>query len=207
MGMATGMRMLYQALASGLAQVMVLYGQVERIKQRLLQRSEVPPMRTGDRKGREGASPTPAFPADLLCEALRHSVSDLLKIRIGEIDAETPLSEYGFDSITFTQFANHLNQIYQLDLTPPLFYEYSTIEQLAQYLHTNYASTLIPYFDTVSPMGTSGDAAGNDDVAAGTSARKGQYRLNNGTKAEEDSPRSDVITQARQARRDRKSVV
>src|SRR5262249_23403193 len=83
---------------------------------------------------------------DKLLEALSHMVSSLLKVRVEEIDAETPLSEYGFDSITFTEFGKRLNQSYQLDLTPAHFFEYSTLERLSQYLHANYASTLAVYF-------------------------------------------------------------
>src|SRR5262249_10483475 len=60
--------------------------------------------------------------------------------------------EYGFDSITFTEFANHLNQTYELDLAPPLFFEHSTIESLARYLQTTHAAALAPHFATGSPL-------------------------------------------------------
>ena len=113
--------------------------------------------------------PTPfvEIPTDRLREMLSHMVSGLLKVRVEEINAKTELSEYGFDSITFTEFANRLNQTYQLDLTPAHFFAYSTLERLAQYLHTTYASILAPYFAAVSPVNTSGDIPD-------TSARKGR---------------------------------
>jgi 8-amino-7-oxononanoate synthase len=144
-----GMKALYQALACGQAQVIVLYGHLERIRQRILQRS-TPPVKTGF----SSASPVEIATADsaneawldLLREALKHMISRMLKVRFEEIDAETELPEYGFDSITFTEFANRLNQTYQLDLTPALFYEHPTLEQLAQYLHATYATVLAPHF-------------------------------------------------------------
>ena len=121
---------------------------------------------SGDKGKAQGTATTPrqpeegrnvgtaACPSPPLREALSHMVSSLLKARVEEIDAQTPLSEYGFDSITFTELANRLNQSYQLNLTPALFFEYSTLESLAQYLYATYASVLAPYFATVSPVVT-----------------------------------------------------
>src|SRR5216110_2568679 len=96
-----------------------------------------------DRDPRMAPPEPPRVPTDRLREALSHMVSRLLKVRVEEIDAETPLTEYGFDSINFTEFANRLNQTYQLDLTPALFFEYSTLESLAQYLYATYASAIL----------------------------------------------------------------
>src|SRR5262249_43302564 len=131
-GTGAGMRALYQALASEQAQVMVLHGQVERIKQRLLLRSPdlsvgaASPERRDCALRLSGDTPQPlgVVSTSTLREALKHMVSRLLKVRVEEIDAETPLTEYGFDSITFTKLADHLNQTYQLNLTPALFYEH-----------------------------------------------------------------------------------
>ncbi|TMC17158.1 MAG: hypothetical protein E6J34_19030, partial [Chloroflexi bacterium] len=83
---------------------------------------------------------------DRLREALKHRVCDLLKVPLEHIDTEKELSEYGFDSITFIAFANRLNQIYQLDLTPAHFYEYTTLARLAQHLHEHYHTILAPHF-------------------------------------------------------------
>ncbi|TMC24511.1 MAG: SDR family NAD(P)-dependent oxidoreductase, partial [Chloroflexi bacterium] len=168
MGTETGMRMLYQALCSGSAQVLVVHGQVERIRQRLLARCESPVGKVPHRRETSQSSvldhesghmpasrnkPQPGnVPTDKLRNALLHIVSRMLKVRVEEIDVETPLSEYGFDSITFTQFANRLNQTYQLDLTPALFFEYSSLERLTQYLLEIYATVLAPHFVEGSPL-------------------------------------------------------
>jgi acyl carrier protein len=166
----TGMKVLYQALASKQAQIVVFHGDVERIKQRVLRRSPEPsleavpellttdPDHEDEQPRRDSASllsgnehPTLApqplhVPTSTLGEALKHMVSSLLKVRVEEIDVETEFSEYGFDSVAFTAFAHRLNQTYQLDLTPALFYEHSTIERLTQYLETAYAIVLAPSF-------------------------------------------------------------
>ncbi|MDJ1631492.1 acyl carrier protein [Bacillus velezensis] len=46
-------------------------------------------------------------------------------------------NQYGFDSITLTEFANKLNDTYQLDLTPTVFLN-STIQALAHHLAEDY---------------------------------------------------------------------
>jgi SAM-dependent methyltransferase len=88
---------------------------------------------------------------DSLLETLKHMASSLIGTPVKEINVKTELSEYGFDSITLTQFANHLNQSFQLELTPPLFYEHSTLDRLARYLQATYAAVLVPHFAGVSP--------------------------------------------------------
>src|SRR5436305_96655 len=112
-----------------------------------------------------------------LCEALSHIVSRLLNVRFEEIDAETPLSEYGFDSITFRHFANHLNQTYQLDLAPALFFEYSTLDLLAQYLHATYASALASHFPPVpsANISSSNQIIRDPPVGGGWGAFRGRF--------------------------------
>jgi NAD(P)-dependent dehydrogenase (short-subunit alcohol dehydrogenase family) len=159
-----GMKALYQALAFGLAQVIVLHGQAKRIKQRFLRQSPELPVETAsipdntdvDRESWQ----------DNLCETLLHMTSDWLKVPTEQIDAETPLTDYGFDSITFTGFANRLNHIYQLDLTPAVFFEHATIERLAQYLQTTYAATLASHFTATSAEVTAQQTAAPEPLIA-----------------------------------------
>ncbi|TMC18201.1 MAG: SDR family NAD(P)-dependent oxidoreductase, partial [Chloroflexi bacterium] len=162
MGTETGIRTLYQALAWRQAQVVVLHGQVERIKQQLLCCSpDLPigvglappsPVESTTDPGQKGGQERSLVPMDRLRQILTHLVSNILKVRVEEIDSTIPLTEYGCDSITFTQLANRLNQTYQLNLTPPLFFELSTIELLAQHLQANYAHILAPHFALASPL-------------------------------------------------------
>lgn len=68
-----------------------------------------------------GETPAPKDLTAKLQELLAKEVSGLLKINIEEIDIELEFNQYGFDSITLTEFANKLNDTYQLDLTPTVF--------------------------------------------------------------------------------------
>lgn len=75
---------------------------------------------------------------DHIQEALKLAISQLLKIKPEEIDPDMEFNQYGFDSITLTEFANTLNEQYKLDLTPTVFFEYATVYAFAAYLSEEY---------------------------------------------------------------------
>ncbi|HEV2680184.1 MAG TPA: beta-ketoacyl synthase N-terminal-like domain-containing protein, partial [Rhodanobacter sp.] len=77
-------------------------------------------------------------------------VSSLIKVKPEDIDGETALSEYGFDSISLTEFGNALNQQYRLELKPTIFFEYSTLDGLADYLAREHHAALAPRFSAAN---------------------------------------------------------
>ncbi|MCW2306578.1 non-ribosomal peptide synthetase [Rhodobium gokarnense] len=66
--------------------------------------------------------------------ALIDEAAAQLKVSVEDLEPDVELTEYGFDSIGFTQFANRLNDRFGLELTPPLFFEYPTLDGLAGHL-------------------------------------------------------------------------
>src|SRR5262249_18782623 len=101
-------------------------------------------------------SPVPNVPTvapvaigDLLhkiAAALRRTVAELLKLRLEDVELETDLSEYGFDSISLTELANMLNRAYGLELVPTVFFEHANLAGLARYLHTEHQAVLAVHF-------------------------------------------------------------
>ena len=77
---------------------------------------------------------------------LLKAVSETLKIKEKDLDPDEDLSEYGFDSISFTEFANRINEKYSLEITPAIFFEYPSIGSFAQYLSQEYRDRLIPFY-------------------------------------------------------------
>jgi len=65
-------------------------------------------------------------------------VSKILKIEENRIDLEEDISTYGFGSITFTEFAFQMNKKFNLDLTPVIFFEHTSIGSFALYLFEMY---------------------------------------------------------------------
>ncbi|MEM9214078.1 MAG: SDR family NAD(P)-dependent oxidoreductase [Cyanobacteria bacterium P01_F01_bin.150] len=74
---------------------------------------------------------------------LAASLCRLQKVKPDEVDIDAEFSNYGFDSIGFTTFANILNDMYGLELMPTLFFECSNLRSLAHSLLENHSSALL----------------------------------------------------------------
>ncbi|MEW6379761.1 MAG: type I polyketide synthase, partial [bacterium] len=85
-----------------------------------------------------------------LCQRIQKdllkAVSETLKIREKDLDPDEDLSGYGFDSLSFTEFANRINEKYGLELTPAIFFEYPSIGSFAQYLSREQRDRLISFY-------------------------------------------------------------
>ncbi|WP_258298143.1 SDR family NAD(P)-dependent oxidoreductase [Paenibacillus peoriae] len=131
----TGIRTFYRCYGSGKPQIMAMGGDATRIQERLLAPIPVGVMDTGSAV----ASPDAQI-HELVEKELASAVSRQLKIRPEQIREDSEFTKYGFDSITFTEMANKLNKAYKLDLTPTIFFEYTTIRALAEFLVRDYPS-------------------------------------------------------------------
>ncbi len=126
---ASGIQALYAAFASGEHQVMVAEGDEKRIRDHIFD--------LGEEQSAAGQAPAVADARDLkdqVQEKLKRHVSDLLKVSMKDIEADSELTEYGFDSIIFTEFTNLLNRSYQLELSPTIFFEFPTLRKLSGHL-------------------------------------------------------------------------
>ncbi|MBW4084436.1 SDR family NAD(P)-dependent oxidoreductase, partial [Paenibacillus sp. S150] len=68
------------------------------------------------------------------------------------IEPKRDLSAYGFDSITYTELANQLNEKYGIDLSPAIFFEYPTLVGLFDYLKDNFR---VAFADSAPAMAAS----------------------------------------------------
>ncbi|MFQ3244034.1 MAG: polyketide synthase PksJ [Arenicella sp.] len=128
-------------------QVLVMYGVAADIRKRFFANAQqIQPLSDmHDIKASDGHIDSKELPSRALINklqvALLEKVSKLLKVNIEELDVESELSDYGFDSISLTSFSNLLNQDYQIDLAPTLFFEYPTITSLTSYLLEEFPSS------------------------------------------------------------------
>ncbi len=74
--------------------------------------------------------------------ALIAHVAQQLSVACGDVTREAELSELGFDSIALTSLAETLSRAYAVDLSPTLFFEYSTIRSIVDYLMANHGPAL-----------------------------------------------------------------
>ncbi len=132
-----GLAALYAALAMDAPRLSVAVGDAERVRRHITD---------GPASARpRAATATPVVSVGLeerVLAELMTAAAHQLKVDLKDLADDVELSEYGFDSIGFTQFANALNDRFDLELTPTVFFEYPTLSGLAGHLSTNHGAVL-----------------------------------------------------------------
>lgn len=139
-------------------------------------------------------------------EDLREVICATLRLDAESIDFEDDLARYGFDSISFSELANRLNEKFDLDLTPAIFFGYTYLHELKQGLLDEYGDRLAKHYaarsvdrETVpQPSPAAGDEpvteqAAEPDQPAETAA---QLAAAPGEPASPGDPASPVVTTA-----------
>ncbi|MBZ9609086.1 SDR family NAD(P)-dependent oxidoreductase [Clostridium estertheticum] len=80
-------------------------------------------------------------------DSLSNIISSIMKIDLKDLHMDEDMGEYGFNSITFTDFTNVINEKYSIRVTPAIFFEYPTIRSFAGYLIEEYKEKLLDYFN------------------------------------------------------------
>ena len=167
---AQGMEALYQAMGSGLDQVLVLAGNPQTIRQKVI--SLAPREKAA---GSMAAEPgTQSDSRGLLGKIeswLLQKVSQILEVQLPDLDPEAELSDFGFDSISLTHFSNALNKAWNLSLMPTLFFQHCTLRSLTNYLLQEHLAVMRSHFappeeTTAAPAGTRMQPALPESIAA-----------------------------------------
>lgn len=152
MAAADGLQAFYLAFEREENQVLVIAGNIEKLRLILANGDEKHSVKPA--AGAEHSATLRIDRAELeeaVQQLLVREVSALLDVAATEIDLDLELTELGFDSILTTGFANNLNQRYQLDLLPTLFFEYPTISALSGYLTATYQAVFAARFTAFTP--------------------------------------------------------
>lgn len=109
-----------------------------------------------------------------LTELLQHElfamVANILKISEESIFLDEDMSEYGFDSLSLTEFSNALNQKFEIDLVPALFFEHPTLLSVIEYIAAEYESKLRSYFSSQCLSMEAGGSKGQEELAIRSAA-------------------------------------
>jgi acyl transferase domain-containing protein/acyl carrier protein len=69
---------------------------------------------------------------------LIHFLSKIIEVPPSDLDTNTDLREYGLDSISLTDYADKINQHFDISINPTLFYEFPNIQALSKHLVERY---------------------------------------------------------------------
>ena len=131
-----GIRALYQAFASNQDRVMVLWGDLAKLKPSFLNLAEkTVPSITGDVKSALGSEQL----QQKTLYKLKALFADINKLPLDRVDAEEPLESYGIDSIMIAQLNQRLVEGLG-SVSKTLFYEFQTLADLAQHLAVTYSN-------------------------------------------------------------------
>jgi polyketide synthase PksL/polyketide synthase PksN len=70
---------------------------------------------------------------------LKKMIHNMLKVKENHIKIDDDFSKFGFNSITFTQYANEINDAFKVAITPAIFFEYTMIDSFTDYIMDKYA--------------------------------------------------------------------
>jgi amino acid adenylation domain-containing protein len=80
--------------------------------------------------------------------------SRLLKIKKKDIGQNKSLNDYGFDSLSLTEFAGEINEKYQFSsepITPPVFFEFTTISAMSAHLLNTFTFDMVRFYRQFAP--------------------------------------------------------
>ena len=87
---------------------------------------------------------------DLTSQDLVGMAASILKMPKEAVVITRNMSDYGFDSISFMELVNPINETFGLELTPDIFFEHFSLEKLTNYLFQEFRSQLIQHYQIVS---------------------------------------------------------
>ncbi len=99
-------------------------------------------------------------------------VEKILKVKEEYISPEGSMLEYGFDSITLTQYVQQINAMYGIEMTLEEFFELGThtVESLSTYLYRRFKDSFKIYLQGNSPSHSPG---AGDEIGDGDAGSKG----------------------------------
>jgi acyl transferase domain-containing protein/aryl carrier-like protein len=155
---AVGCQLLESLVRRGEPRVVVLHARAGRARELLTPPPAPPPPPPSPAsipaaRG-EGTPPRPASaaggPPPELLALLRGAAGRVLRLDPAQLEPDVELGDYGFDSVTFTSLANELQRDLGLEVTPAAFFEYRTLQAVADHAWREAAEVLRPRLSPAS---------------------------------------------------------
>ncbi|UBI81051.1 SDR family NAD(P)-dependent oxidoreductase [Ensifer canadensis] len=135
-----GMRALKVALALGSEQIMVIYGDVEKMHRAIAvgsQDGEGTETNAADDVDTDAAGDNQVSLLTTITDRLRELLGRLCKLSPQRIDPRAPLENYGVDSVKIIHLQQGLSEFFA-EVSSAMLYEHATLASLAEYLVAQY---------------------------------------------------------------------
>ena len=148
---ATGLEAFVKALASEKSQIAVVEGVQEKVELAwgLRKKAPAPAISVPVSSGQIEPQIIHGKDAHIvmwLQKELSEIVMQFLKLDADDVSVDKILLDLGYDSIGLTTFANTINEKYQLDITPVLFFDYPSINEIAKYLSVERKNEILRFY-------------------------------------------------------------
>ncbi|RXJ71691.1 hypothetical protein CS022_20345 [Veronia nyctiphanis] len=94
---------------------------------------------------RNAQSVTDAEVLGVLRENLVTGIVEILEVAPKDVDIDSDLNNFGFDSITFTTFGNRIADVLDIEITPVVFFEYQTVRDLSEYMLEEHRKEILAW--------------------------------------------------------------
>ncbi len=149
---STGVESLVEGLASGRTQFAVLEGVREKVEAAWGLRPKEAP--TSSERKSEGDAIAPATQSqktnersgqvsnELIEQTIKVRLSKQLGVEPGAIQIDTPFADYGVNSVMGVNLVHEISETLKIELDPIILFEYSTVQELAQYIGSLHFESL-----------------------------------------------------------------
>ncbi|MCU1349408.1 MAG: pksN 10, partial [Acidobacteria bacterium] len=146
---ATGLQAFHRSLALPCDQLLVLEGELARMRRVILAEAALPAEAEAQEPALKQQTVAPQAAAGIDAESLaaktqaylRKQFSELMKLPAHKIDPQAPLEEYGIDSILAMKLTSQLEKTFG-PLSRTLFFEYQTIATLAGHFAKSHPAVM-----------------------------------------------------------------
>jgi polyketide synthase PksN len=182
-----GLQAFNAALAQERPQIAVLEGVPAKIERAWgMEKPQEPVAAPADASAAAGAGEADAGGLEgPVIQALSQKVMEMLKLAADDLSLDSILLDLGFDSIGLTTFANAINELYRLDVSPVLFFEYPSIRAIAGALVAQHREQVLQVHGAAAPAAAVAAApAASAPAAAAPAAPDRQFAIRKGVPAD-----------------------
>ena len=112
-------------------------------------------------------------------------ITGVLKLEPGELHAMTSMDEYGFDSISYTELSNAMNDKFDLGLTPTVFFGCATPREIVVNLMEEFSAEIARFYSE-NLVKQENTVSGNEEIK--TEGYKADLVLDDETESSENLP-------------------